>query len=63
VEINTVLSIGGMLLILAGIILIILQVAIVLRFKGIEKSFAKTIMPGLSLIVFGVALLVIFWGE
>ena len=56
-DINAILLIVGLYLTIVGAVLISLQVAIVRRFKGIEKSFAKTIMPGHSLIVLGVVLL------
>jgi hypothetical protein len=56
-EPKTILLIGGLLLIFVGAVLIIGQVAITRRFKEIENSFKRTIMPGLSLVFLGIVLL------
>lgn len=55
-EPKTLALVGGLFLICVGALLIVVQVAISRRY-GMEKSLKRTIMPGLSLAVLGIMLL------
>lgn len=55
-EPKTLALIGGLFLVCVGALLIVLQLALSRRY-GTEKSLKTTILPGLSLAVLGVVLL------
>jgi hypothetical protein len=57
---KTVIMIGGLFLISVGALLVLIQIVGVRRFKGLDRSFSKTILPGLSLIFAGALVLVFF---
>jgi hypothetical protein len=63
-DLKTIFWIGGLLLIFVGALLLVGQVALARRYKGISNGLnLKTSMPGLTLIVLGIMLLLGFWPQ